>query len=257
MVGDDHEMVIVVPCYNEASRLRQEVFLHFIEDNQQLSILFVNDGSNDDTRHILGNLCSQAPRRLHLFNLDTNRGKAEAVPTGFVEAFKWAPNFVAMWDADLSTPLSAVIEFREFMRHNETVLLVMGSRVKLLGRNIKRSCSRHILGRLAATLISYTLSLDVYDTQCGAKLFRVNNLTKTIFKYPFKSNWIFDVEVIARLIKEIGSIHLNSPHQLICEIPLREWSEVGGSKIRPSHYAKSLIDLIRIKMIYSSNNLIL
>lgn len=253
MVGDEHESVIVVPCYNEANRLRKEVFLDFIEHNQRISILFVNDGSNDDTLDILENICSHAPRRLHLFDLDTNRGKAEAVRTGFVEAFKWEPSFIAMWDADLSTPLSAVIEFREFMRNNETVLLVMGSRVKLLGRNIKRSSSRHVLGRLAATLISYTLNLDVYDTQCGAKLFRVNDLTKTIFRYPFQSTWIFDVEVIARLIKATNSKPDTPPHNLIYEIPLHEWSEVGGSKIRPSHYAKSLIELIRIKMIYLSN----
>ena len=230
---------IVIPCFNEANRLCKQVFVDFITENRQVSILFVNDGSNDDTQNILENICDHEPGRFHLLNLETNRGKAEAVRRGFVEAFTWKPTFVAMWDADLSTPLTMVIEFREFMKSNRTLFLVMGARVKLLGRNIKRSGTRHILGRLAATLISFTLNLDVYDTQCGAKMFIVNDLTRTIFGYPFQSTWIFDVEVIARIIK--GS--LEDPNRLIYEFPLLEWNEVGGSKIRPNHYAKSLYNV--------------
>ncbi|MGC8603952.1 MAG: glycosyltransferase [Desulfomonilaceae bacterium] len=253
MFGDDCETVIVVPCYNEANRLREKAFLDFINDRERLCILFVNDGSNDGTLDILRNICNHAPHRLHLLNLDTNRGKAEAIRSGFIEAIKWGPNFIAMWDADLATPLSMVIEFLEFMRNNESVILVMGSRVKLLGRRIERSRSRHILGRLAATLISYTLKLEVYDTQCGAKLFRVNDLTRSIFNSPFLSTWIFDVELIARLIQARKGKEKTPLDQLICEIPLHEWIDVGGSKIRPGHYARSLVELLRIKMVYLSD----
>lgn len=252
MSSDGYETVMVVPCYNEVNRLRKGAFLDFIDHNDGLVVLFVNDGSSDGTLDVLKNICQHDSGRLRLLHMDTNRGKAEAVRNGFVEAFKWGPDYVALWDADLSTPLTAVIEFLDFMRKNQTVILAMGSRVKLLGRNIKRSRSRHVLGRLAATLISYTLNLDVYDTQCGAKLFRVNDLTKAIFERPFRTSWVFDVELIARMIQAKKETDDTPVDQLICEIPLNEWIDVGGSKIRPSHYVKSLADLIRIKMIYLS-----
>ena len=122
----------------------------------------------------------------------------------------------------------------------------MGSRVKLLGRSIRRSNLRHILGRLSATLISLTLELEVYDTQCGAKLFRVNALTKQIFSRAFQSTWIFDVELIARIIRA----NSETPDRLIYEFPLKEWTDIAGSKIRPSHYFKSLVELMRIKRSY-------
>lgn len=245
-MGIGAKIIIVIPCYNEANRLRKEILVDFIRHNEDLKVLFVNDGSNDSTLEVLRNICSEDSGQLYLLDLPQNVGKAEAVRLGFMKAFTMEPTFVAMWDADLSTPLGEVIQFREVLINNQNILLVMGSRVKLLGRNITRSGLRHILGRLSATLISLTLRLDVYDTQCGAKLFRVNALTKEIFGHPFQSTWIFDVELIARIIKA----NLENPNLLIYEFPLHEWTEVAGSKIRPSHYCKSLIELIRIKRSY-------
>ncbi len=239
-------IIMVVPCYNEANRLRQEIFVDFIKHNRHMKMFFVNDGSNDRTLEVLRNICNEDSERLYLLDLPENVGKAEAVRLGFMQAFAMDPTFVAMWDADLSTPLGEVIQFTEVMINNPKFLLVMGSRVKLLGRNIKRSSLRHIIGRLSATLISFTLRLDVYDTQCGAKLFRVSALTKEIFSRPFQSTWIFDVELIARIIKA----NPQNPNKLIYEFPLHEWTEVAGSKIRSGHYLKSLFELIRIKKNY-------
>jgi dolichyl-phosphate beta-glucosyltransferase len=242
--------VIVVPCYNEAKRLRERSFIDFVKDYQDIQVLFVNDGSIDETQDVLRNICIEDPAGLSVLNLHQNVGKAEAVRQGFIEAFKRSPKFIAMWDADLSSPLKEVIGFQTFLDNNEDFQLVMGTRVKLLGRNIRRSTPRHIIGRIAATLISFALKLDVYDTQCGAKLFRTNEFTRVIFDHPFESSWIFDVELIARLIKSFSVIHPGYSDKLIYEFPLHDWCEMTGSKIRPSHYFKSLIDLIRIKIIY-------
>ena len=47
------ETIIVVPCFNEASRLAVEQFETFIQVHPDLRFLFVNDGSSDDTLEVL------------------------------------------------------------------------------------------------------------------------------------------------------------------------------------------------------------
>ena len=75
------ELVIVVPCFNEGRRLRADGFRILVED-ANTRLLFVDDGSKDDTRRILGAICAElGPQALRL-DLPRNQGKAEAVRQG-------------------------------------------------------------------------------------------------------------------------------------------------------------------------------
>ena len=67
------------------------------------------------------------------------------------------------------------------------IQIVMGARVRPLGREISRRPARHYVGRVGATLISSSLGLAVYDTQCGAKVFRRNQTLRDVFSRPFIS----------------------------------------------------------------------
>jgi dolichyl-phosphate beta-glucosyltransferase len=240
-------VTVVVPCYNEEQRLPVEIFRTFAAPQSQVRFLFVNDGSRDGTMRVLDALRSSDPSRFAVLDLEKNSGKAEAVRRGMVEAMKGDAEVVGFWDADLATPLSEIPLFLDIFEQRRDTTMVFASRVRLLGRDISRRATRHYFGRVGATLISTTLGIAVYDTQCGAKLFRVNDTLREIFSKPFLSRWIFDVEVIARLIELRGRA---DAAKALYELPIREWHDVKGSKIKGTDFFKALRDLWRIRRAY-------
>jgi glycosyltransferase involved in cell wall biosynthesis len=236
----------VVPCFNEVDRLRPDDFVAAVEREPGLSFLFVDDGSTDGTAGALRTLCARRPDRLELIELARNRGKAEAVRQGLLAAIDRDADYAGYWDADLSTPLAAIPEFRAVLDARPGVRLVMGARVQLLGRHISRRATRHYSGRIFATLASLTLGLPVYDTQCGAKLFRVTPDLGAVFDTPFLSRWIFDVEILERMLRPAGGRSAVAAAGIV-ELPLLEWTDVGGSKVRPTDFARAGLELARIR----------
>jgi dolichyl-phosphate beta-glucosyltransferase len=242
---------LVVPCYNEARRLDAEAFAGFRLPGLEVSFRFVDDGSTDRTAAVLAALCARAPERLGWMQLDRNQGKAEAVRRGILAALAGPlpPDYVGYWDADLATPLTEVPRFHEVLATQPHVHLVMGSRVQLLGRTIERKLYRHAYGRVFTTMVSMLLSLPVYDTQCGAKLFRVSDELRACFARPFTTRWIFDVEILARLMGQWEPRGIDTADR-IYELPLLVWRDVAGSKIGATDAAVALGDLARLGRTY-------
>jgi dolichyl-phosphate beta-glucosyltransferase len=238
---------LVIPCYNEEKRLRLDRFEAFLAGSPAVGLLFVDDGSRDGTRALLQAFCAASKGRASMLSLSSNAGKAEAVRRGMLAAADETVSFVGYWDADLATPLETFDLFlAEFAGHLHTDL-VMGSRVLLLGRTIERRAIRHYAGRVIATAVSSLLRLAVYDTQCGAKLFRVTPEVRYAFAAPFLSRWLFDVEVLARL--GIAYARRGGPPLIECvrELPLPEWHDVTGSKISWTDIFGVCRDLFKIR----------
>ena len=183
---------------------------------------------------------------MELLRLPQNQGKAEAVRLGFRAAFEKSPWYLGYWDADLSTPLEALSSFETVFEELPAVEMVFGSRVMLLGRDVVRERYRHYFGRAFASLASAILRLPIYDTQCGAKLFRNTETLGEIFSSPFESKWVFDIEILARLETLRSRTAGPPPKQCVYELALERWHHVGNSKIGLSHLPRVAIDLGRI-----------
>lgn len=223
------EIALVIPCFNEAARLDRREILRLAGARPDLRLVLVNDGSSDGTDAVLTEL-QAASDAIRAVRLERNRGKAEAVRTGLEAAIENGARIVGYADADLSTPVDELLRLAgEVDRHRVDVILA--SRVRLLGRHIDRHAHRHYLGRIFATLASLALRLPVYDTQCGAKFFRVTPALVAALRSPFRTRWILDVELIARLLDggpDAPPLHPDA----IREVPLRAWRDVRGSKLR-------------------------
>ena len=240
-------IAIVIPCYNEYKRLNLKAFEEFL-GHSTVHFVFVDDGSTDDTAQLIASFQRDRADRASLLPLKPNRGKAEAVRLGMEFALHRGFDFVGFWDADLATPLSTISKFMEVFSKNQQVEMVFGSRVKLLGHDIRRRPLRHYLGRVFATTVSVMLGLPVYDTQCGAKIFRIGPDTRELTQEAFKSRWIFDVELIQRFINKVGS--REDAAARIYESPLDAWEDVGGSKVKPTDFLVAFWDIVRIYWAY-------
>lgn len=240
------DVVIVVPCFDEGRRLNGEPFLACAAMLPRVRFLFVDDGSRDDTRAVLHSLREKAPAMVEVLPLDTNVGKAEAVRHGMLRALAGLPYAVGYWDADLATPLDELGRFVDLLERRPEVVMVMGSRVALLGRDIRRSPVRHYLGRLFATAASWVLGLPVYDTQCGAKLFRADAVREGIFDVPFVTRWLLDVEILQRLLRVRRERGPAGATAGVHELPLEVWRDVRGSKLSGAQMLRAALDLLRL-----------
>jgi dolichyl-phosphate beta-glucosyltransferase len=242
---------MVVPCYNESQRLPAAAFENFLDAGETSAFfIFVDDGSRDQTLALLERIRKGREDRVAVLPLTPNRGKAEAVRTGMNYALERDFPYAGFWDADLATPLTAIGTFVNLLDCHPDLDMAFGARVKLLGRHVDRRPRRHYTGRVFATAVSLVLRLPIYDTQCGAKLFRCTPLMRSLFGEPFLSRWIFDVEIIARYI-----LLQESPQEAgkrIYEFPLDTWTDVRGSKLKPSDFVRAAYDLFRIYRKYRS-----
>lgn len=241
------DVCLVVPCYNEEQRLPQAELLAFLDTHPHVSLCLVDDGSRDGTLAVLRALQAQRPDRVLVVPVSPNGGKAEAVRAGVRHAYASRPwPFIGYWDADLSTPLAEVDHLRAALLANPACRLAMGSRVKRLGSNIDRRIARHVLGRIFAACASGILGLSVYDSQCGAKLFR-RDTVDIFFGQPFLTRWLFDLEMLVRMRNAIGLAGMDAA----CEVPLSRWTEVGGSKLRLREMIGVPLELLRIRRGYN------
>lgn len=242
--------VVIVPCFNEAQRLPVAEFRSFLADCKSVDFVLVDDGSSDGTGACLEEIRAGAEERVRILSLPANVGKAEAVRRGMqLTLAEGGADTVGYWDADLAAPLDAIPRLCALLDAEPRLEMVFGSRVSLLGRRIERNPWRHYAGRVFATAASLLLGISVYDTQCGAKVFRVTGDLPALFEQPFETRWLFDVEILARLLRLRRS---GGPPvvDVVAEYPLEEWVDVRGSKVRPTDFLAAFLGLWRIRRHY-------
>lgn len=239
---------IIIPCFNEEKRIKVDEFMNFSSRYPNVSFLFVNDGSTDNTLQIINDMCKSAPGEIFNMSIESNMGKAEAVRRGLLKAINMTSKSfdnIGYWDADLSAPLDSIPKMTQRLEPPE-ILMVFGSRVKLLNHRINRNVVRHYLGRIFATFASLALNLQIYDTQCGAKIFKNIPELKTILNRPFLVNWMFDVEIIARFLVISQSMGQWTLEDSAVEYPLENWDDISGSKLNISDFLLAPFELFKI-----------
>lgn len=124
---------IVIPVYNEAHRLPEslrqlDAFLATI--SQSWELVFVDDGSSDQTLHILQDHANAIP--MTIVEQHPNQGKGWAVRTGMLKA---TGQYRAFIDADLATPPEEVMKLLASLESGVDVAI--GSRIQANGVDLR------------------------------------------------------------------------------------------------------------------------
>lgn len=241
-----HCVGIVIPCYNEEERLSGKEFQDFAHNHPGYHLCFVNDGSTDNTLEVLKEIRKGDKEAISIYDCERNGGKAEAVRLGMLHLAKDHQfDYLGYLDADLSTDFS---DFDELVRTLETsdFQIVSGARISRMGANITKKSARNIISMAINLIIQLILGMPFKDTQCGAKVMTPTIVRKVFYK-PFKTKWLFDVEIFIRMGKEYGREKATS---LICEQPLRRWIHADGSKLSMKDSIKILWQLAQLMVIY-------
>jgi len=241
--------IMVIPCFNEGSRLNIPYFkkLSRIENTNWV---FIDDGSEDNTESLLKKLSKL--NNVDVITLSSNSGKSQAITSGMQFAFNSYANigFIGFLDADSAFSaydVENIIITSQNLHHYDAVY---SSRVKLAGRDIRRSFKRHIIARIVTSIFGLFWKDIPYDTQSGLKIFRNSRFIRAVFSESFNTRWFVDIEISIRYAKMMGR-SLN-----VWEVPVSSWRDVPGSKIGFYESLRVLKEIIYIlKYLMRLNNL--
>ena len=94
---DKNATYVVLPAYNEATRIRP-VIVDIASKGYNMVI--VNDGSSDNTLEVVKQVKKEFPDKIHIFSLMINRGVGIATQTGFEAVLRFNPKYVVSMDSD-------------------------------------------------------------------------------------------------------------------------------------------------------------
>ncbi|GER59732.1 dolichol-phosphate mannosyltransferase [Patiriisocius marinus] len=119
-----YEFTIIVPVYNEEEnldRVEKELLAYTKIATKPTCILFVNDGSKDNSQQMIETICSRN-KAFGFINFKENRGLSAAIKAGFDNV---TTEYVGYIDSDLQT---APEDFNLLLEHSGTYNLVTGVR---------------------------------------------------------------------------------------------------------------------------------
>lgn len=221
------KICVIVPCYNEGQRILENEYISFLNNHANFHLLFIDDGSTDNTFNVLSKL-EKKHEKISTLRLNENLGKAEAIRSGFNKIVNDNYDLIGYLDADLAIPFSEMLRLQE--KINDGYHFAFSSKKPTKDSELEIKFKRYFVGRVLSFMVSKSLKLKIYDTQCGSKLMQ-SDLASIAFKSSFFSSWLFDVEIIWRIIINNGRSFFK---ERAIEVPVKKLIDRGSSRIKLS-----------------------
>jgi len=199
------KLTIIIPIYNETeniNRVEEECLKFFQISKVSSSVLFINDGSTDDSQSKIEAICSRH-KNFNFIEFDKNYGLSTALKAGFDYV---DTELVGYMDADLQTHPE---DFNLLLDYTEDYILVTGHRHNRNDSFIKKKVSK------IANFIRRIFTKDgIQDTGCPLKIIHTDN---------------------AKQIPMFRGLHRFLPAMIqlqngnVKEVPVRHFPRINGS----------------------------
>ena len=228
---------IIIPFFNEQSRFSKTVkYIRDFLDTQKffddIELIFVDDGSTDNTRGLIDEFAKQISIKTIAYK--KNMGKGYAVRQGMMAA---KSDYALFLDADMSTEPEEIEKFMAEIKKG-TPVIIGSRRSKGSQVLVSQSLHRTMMGMIFTMLANLIMGMRVPDFTCGFKCFSMEAIHK-IFPYARIDRWSYDAEILylARLCNL--KIH---------EVPVL-WTNDEDSRVRLGKDAlQSFTDLLKIRL---------
>ncbi len=157
----NYDFTIIVPVYNEednAGALEERLAAYLPTAARKACVLFVNDGSKDDSGRRIAEICSRQPDMFYI-SFERNCGLSAAIKAGFDAAESPLVGYI---DADLQT---APEDFNLLLPYAPDFELVMGIRANRKDTGFKR-----LQSKIANSFRRFMTGDDAVDTGCPLKV---------------------------------------------------------------------------------------
>ena len=216
---------MVIPLFNEEIRLNYcfVVIEKLLKKRKKLfkEIIFVNDGSTDNSKNKLLNFFKKIKKKkfdtkIKLISYSKNMGKGYALKKGILSS---KSDWILTCDFDMSVLPEQYLIWRKKKLIKNTNCIYIASRAHKKSK-VKSKFIRRRFGDIFRLILFLLFNMRISDTQCGFKVYHKNYI-KSVFKNMKIKRYVHDVEIIL-VLKKIGI--------KIVELPV-EWKHRPGSKI--------------------------
>lgn len=135
------KLSLIIPCYNEEKNISlfyNEVLKTFKDKKISLELIFINDGSSDNTIDELIKISKKKDFTIKIIDFSRNFGKEAGMYAGFKHA---TGDYICVIDADLQQPPALVLKMLNILEENEKYDVVAAYQTKRQDPFLKKHLS--------------------------------------------------------------------------------------------------------------------
>jgi len=157
------DISVVIPVFNEEESLVElnNQILNSIDKSKTYELIYINDGSTDQSKNILSTLASKNSN-IKLINFYKNKGKADALNSGFYFS---SGKIVITLDSDLQDDPN---EFQKLVKEIDNGYdMVSGWK-----KNRKDPISKRFPSKIFNFFTRFFSGIKIHDFNCGLKVYK-------------------------------------------------------------------------------------